>query len=181
MMRSRVVPEDFNLTPTLHSSYGRSQIYSPPSIGGGPIQPLTLSNLSPRTDDDPLSPYFTPPVSTSDILSPLSYSSDRTFTSYQSAGSYSSAPRTSNPFRPNGAPELLNRSNAPMPRLLHDNKSRTLSEPLLAPLKPSTSYAPLEYGDYQLGAGGSQSVHGMQYIDPPRSYSSSYLPGYSSM
>src|SRR5579862_2011369 len=116
MMRSRVVPEDFNLTPTLHSSYGRNQIYSSPSIGGGPIQPLALNNLSPRADDDPLSPYFsTPPASTSDILSPLSYSGDRAFASYQSAGSYSSASRTSNPFsRPNGAPELLNRSNVPM-------------------------------------------------------------------
>ncbi|KAI9764698.1 MAG: hypothetical protein M1840_008090 [Geoglossum simile] len=180
MMRSRVVPEDFNLTPTLHSSYGRNQIYSSPSIGGGPIQPLSLNNLSPRTDDDPLSPYFsTPPASNSDILSPLSYSGDRTFAGYQSAGSYSSAPRTSNPFsRPNGAPELLNRSSAPMPRLLHDNKSRTLSDPLPA-LKPSTAFAPLDYGDYQLSTGGSQPVHSMQYIDPPRSYSSSYLPGYS--
>ncbi|KAH0542176.1 hypothetical protein FGG08_003397 [Glutinoglossum americanum] len=186
MMRSRAVPEDFNIAQTLQSSYGRissgsAPIYSPTSIGGNPVRSLTLDSLSPRTDEDALSPYFsTPPASNSDILSPMSYTGDRTFAGYQSTGPYSSPSRTSNPFRPNGAPELLNRSNT-MPRLqLHDNKSRTPPEPLPAPLKSNTTYAPLEYGDYQLGAGG-QSLHGIQYIEPPRSYSSSYLPGYSSM
>jgi hypothetical protein len=177
-MRSRAVPDDFNIAQTLQSSYGRippgpAPIYSPTSIGGGSVRSLTLDALSPRTEDDVLSPYF-PPAPSSDILSPMSYGNDRTFTGYQSANSYSSASRATNPFsRPNGALELLNRPNGPMPRpQLHDNKSRTLSEPLPAPPKPSTSYAPVDYSDY----------HGMQYIEPPRSYSSSsYLPGYPSM
>ncbi|KAH0565655.1 hypothetical protein GP486_000945 [Trichoglossum hirsutum] len=182
MMRSRAVPENFDIAQTLQSygriSSGSAPIYSPTSIGGSSVRSLPLDDLSPRPEDGTLSPYFTtPPASNSDILSPMPYASDRTFGGYQSVGSFSSASR-SNPFsKSNGASELLNRPNGPMPRLhLHD-KSRTLSEPLPAPLKSSMPYAPPDY-DYQLNAGG-QSVHGLQYIEPPRSYSSTYLPGYS--
>jgi hypothetical protein len=184
MMRSRAVPENFDIAQTLsyrQMSSNSAPIYSPTSIGGSSVRSLALDDLSPRPEDGTLSPYFTtPPASNSDILSPMHYAGDRTFTGYQSAGSYSSASRA-NPFsKPNGAPELLNRPNGTMPRLhLHD-KSRTLSEPLPAPLKSSAPYAPLDYSDYPLSAGG-QPVHGLQYIEPPRSYSSTYLPGYSSM
>jgi hypothetical protein len=185
-MRSRAVPDNFDIAQTLQS-YGRIQgsapIYSPTSIGGSSVRSLALDDLSPRPEDGTLSPYFTtttPPTSNSDILSPMPYTNDRTFTGYQPVGSYSSASRT-NPFsKPNDTSKILSHPNGTMPRLhLHD-KSRTLSEPLPAPLKSSTPYAPLDYSDYPLSTGG-QSVHGLQYIEPPRSYSSTYLPGYSSM
>jgi hypothetical protein len=193
MMKSRALPDEFPILQTLHSYNGRmmeTPMASPtdysPTSANAYNRPPALGLRRRFGDEDTMSPgaggysglSFTPPGSASDIMSP------------QSTMGYIPSPLSAtsrnNPFsRTGGAPEAY-RAHPHVPRLhLHDGTPRTLSEPMSTPLKSSSSYGgnSLDSSDWQLSS--SQSVHGMQFVEPPRSvppsgdHSSEYVTGNS--
>lgn len=154
MMRSRALPDDFDMTQALHSPFGAIQnVSSTLSSPGGyssmsdnnMIRPLSLEGLR-RMPDGPhhMSPIpgyggfnFTPPQSVTDGLSPVSPAGDSPF-------SYSPSldgPRRSNPFGGGLTSPSTFTSHPQVPRLqMHDRDPRSRPEGLTSPLRPTLSY-----------------------------------------
>ncbi|KAE9985269.1 hypothetical protein BLS_009012 [Venturia inaequalis] len=167
MMRSRALPDDFDMTQALHSPFGASNgvgsamnspsSYSPSFPEGNMIRPLNLDNLRRGPDGHHMSPTgitpsfgnfnFTPPQSVTDTLSPVSPAGDGPFGNY--SPTLDQSPRRSNPFAP--SPTTTFTSHPQIPRLqLHDRSiNRSRSESISSPLRTSMSY------------GGPENNHGL--------------------
>jgi hypothetical protein len=174
MLKSRALPEDFDMAQVLYSPYGSqpppgAPLASPssyfPSHEAGALRPLVIDNIKRPSDDDyvtsPLSPgsaygnCFGPtgagPTS-NDSISPVSTASDRAALFTSLSNSQASGQRTSNPFtRSSSFSASYPRAHHPqIPRLqLHDRVSRSRAESLGSPLRTSISYSgnPLDYGE----------------------------------
>jgi hypothetical protein len=194
MMRSRALPDDFDMAQALHTPFGNAHglgtpLASPAAFGqgfpeGAMMRPLSIDTLRRGTLDSHMSPTgispafggftFTPPQSATDSLSPVS-AHDSPFGFHSAA--LDNSPTTSNPFSiPISAPTSYS-SQHTIPRLsLHaDRISRTRAESLNSPLRTSMSYTQ-----------GSDSMHASldsaSHSDASRSFSSSVMPygiGYS--
>lgn len=204
MMRSRALPEDFDMAQALHSPFGNTHglgtpltspgSYTPGFPEGNMMRPLSIDTLRRGPMDSHISPTgispafggftFTPPQSATDTLSPVSAheGSPFGFPPSQLEGS----PRTSNPFSMSTSASPAYAAHHSIPRLsLHaDRVARSRAESLSSPLRASMSYS--HGGDNSLNGGGDSSHldhrpslggdHGQ------RSYSSSMMPyglGYS--
>jgi hypothetical protein len=159
MMRSRALPDDFDMTQALHSPFGASAhgvgtpltsptSYTPTFPEGNMIRPLSIDTL--RRVPEHLSPTgispafggftFTPPQSATDTLSPVSASPD----SFQfPPAPIDTSPRRSNPFTGSvtSGPATYGSHHPNIPRLqLHDRINRTRSESLHSPLRTTMTY-----------------------------------------
>jgi hypothetical protein len=193
MMRSRALPDDFDMASALHSPFGNSHglgtplaspgSYTPSFPEGNMMRPLSIDTFRRGPLDSHISPTgispafggftFTPPQSATDTISPVSAHEGSPF-GFHSAP-LDTSPRTSNPFS-------LSMSNPPayaaqhsIPRLtMHaDRMARSRAESLQSPLRTSMSYT----GGNDHGSSDSHGHH-----DGQRSYSSSMMPygiGYS--
>lgn len=160
MMRSRALPDDFDMTQALHAPFGNSHgigtpLASPAAFGQGfpesaMMRPLSIDTLRRATLDSHMSPTgispafggftFTPPQSATDTLSPVS-AHDSPF-GFPSAP-LDSSPRTSNPFSiPVSTPTSYSSQHA-IPRLsLHgDRISRTRAGTLDSALRTSMGFS----------------------------------------
>ncbi|KAF1842022.1 homeobox-domain-containing protein [Cucurbitaria berberidis CBS 394.84] len=195
MMRSRALPDDFDMAQALHSPFGNSHglgtplaspgSYAPSFAESNMMRPLSIDTLRRGPLDSHMSPTgispafggftFTPPQSTADTLSPVSPHGESPF-GFHSAP-LDTSPRTSNPFSmPVSTPPAYAAQHS-IPRLtLHaDRIARSRAESLQSPLRSSMSYT-----------GGNDSMNGCTdsngHTDGHRSYSGSMLPygiGYS--
>jgi hypothetical protein len=194
-MRSRALPDDFDMAHAMHSPFGNGHglgtplsspgSYNPSYSDSNLMRPLSIDTLRRGPLDNHISPTgispafggftFTPPQSATDTLSPVSAHGESPF-GFHSAP-LDTSPRTSNPFSiPVSAPSAYAAQHS-IPRLtLHaDRIARSRAESLSSPLRTSMSYS--HGNDSMSGA----SDHG-HHSDSPRSYSSSMLPygiGYS--
>ncbi|KAF2016263.1 hypothetical protein BU24DRAFT_197650 [Aaosphaeria arxii CBS 175.79] len=203
MMRSRALPEDFDMAQALHSPFGSGHglgtpLTSPGSFTpgfpeGNMMRPLSIDTLRRGPMDSHISPTgispafggftFTPPQSATDTLSPVSAheGSPFGFPSTQLEGS----PRTSNPFSmsTSGAPAYAAHHSIPRLSLHADRVVRSRAESLSSPLRASMSYT---HGHDS----GLSSADSTGHLERPslggdhnqRSYSSSMMPyglGYS--
>lgn len=193
-MRSRALPDDFDMAQALHTPFNNTHglgtpLASPAAFAQGfpegtMMRPLSIDTLRRGTLDTHLSPTgispafggfnFTSSQSAADTLSPVS--------AHESPFGFSSAPletspRTSNPFSiPVSAPTSYTSQHS-IPRLaLHaDRITRTRAESLSSPLRTSMSYTHGSDGVHALLDSGSHS-------DTSRPFSSSIMPygiGYS--
>lgn len=195
MMRSRALPDDFDMASAMHSPFGNSHglgtplaspgSYNPSFPESSMMRPLSLDTLRRGPLDSHISPTgispafggfsFTPPQSATDTLSPVSAHGESPF-GFHSAP-LDTSPRTSNPFSmPVSAPPAYAAQHS-IPRLtLHaDRIVRSRAESLSSPLRTSISYT--SGGD---GLTSSNDANG--HHDSSRPYSSSILPyglGYS--
>jgi hypothetical protein len=193
MMRSRALPDDFDMAQALHSPFGNSHglgtplaspgSYTPSFPEGNMMRPLSIDTLRRGPLDSHISPTgispafggfaFTPPQSAADTLSPVSPHGDSPF-GFHSAP-LDNSPRTSNPFSmPVSTPPAYAAQHS-IPRLtLHaDRIARSRAESLNSPLRTSMSYT--SSNDSLTGSPDS-STHS------DRPYSSSMMPygiGYS--
>jgi hypothetical protein len=193
MMRSRALPDDFDMAQALHSPFGNHHglgtplsspgSYAPSFSEGNMMRPLSIDTLRRGPLDSHISPTgispafggftFTPPQSATDTLSPVSAHGDSPF-GFNSAP-LDTSPRTSNPFSmPVSAPPAYAAQHS-IPRLtLHaDRIVRSRAESLQSPLRTSMSYS----SDNMHGSADSHN-----HSDGSRSYSGSMLPygiGYS--
>jgi hypothetical protein len=151
MMRSRALPDDFDMTQALHSPFGAIQnvssaISSPGGYSsisdGNMIRPLSLDSLR-RVDGSHLSPsvpyggFFTPPQSVTDTMSPVSPAGDSPFPYSPSLD----GARRSNPFA-GGLTSPSAFTSHPIPRLqLHDRDPRNRAESMTSPMRPTMSYS----------------------------------------
>lgn len=185
MMKSRQLPDDFDMSHTLHSGYGAGSSsggvtphaspanYPPAMQHPGGIRPLTLDTL--RRGGAPEQSYvsptgvspaldslaFTPPQSATDTASPISTASG------MSAFGFSHRPLVDSPRR-NLFPG--NASNVPgfpphlthAPRMnMHDRLRRPSAETVSSPLRSSVSYNSMSTGSSQPHEqGGVASTHG---------------------
>jgi hypothetical protein len=158
MMRSRALPDDFDMTQALHSPFGTSHgvgsglgtpnNYQPQFPEGNMIRPLSLdtlrvregSHMSPTSMNPSFGGFnFTPPQSVTDTLSPVSPAGgDSPFSTY--SPTLEGSPRRSNPFAPSSTTSFT--SHPQIPRLqMHDrNINRSRSESLTSPLRTSMGY-----------------------------------------
>jgi hypothetical protein len=153
MMRSRALPDDFDMTQALHSPFGTIQnvsstLSSPggySSISDGNImRPLSLDSLRRVPDGPQMSPIpgyggfqFTPPQSVTDGLSPVSPAGDSPFSAYSPS---LDGQRRNNPFGGLSSPSTFT-SHPQIPRLqMHDRDPRSRSDSLNSPLRPTLSY-----------------------------------------
>ncbi|KAH8732527.1 hypothetical protein GQ44DRAFT_602041 [Phaeosphaeriaceae sp. PMI808] len=192
MMRSRALPDDFDMASALHSPFGAHHglgtplaspgSYAPSFPEGNMMRPLSIDTLRRGPLDSHISPTgispafggftFTPPQSATDTLSPVSAHGDSPF-GFNSAP-LDTSPRTSNPFSmPVSTPPAYAAQHS-IPRLtLHaDRIGRSRAESLQSPLRSSMSYSHENMG----------SPDSTSHPDTPRSYSSSMMPygiGYS--
>lgn len=173
-MKSRALPDDFDMTQALHSPFAGPPFTShalsspiPPSPASysagfaeaGAIRPLMIdgvrrpsedSNLSPNSLSSAYGTYYTPPGShsTSENLSPISPVNERS-NSMSQAISYNSSPRSANPFIRSSSFSTTYHSYPQIPRLqIHDRMARSRAESLASPLRTSMSYTgnALDYG-----------------------------------
>ena len=165
-MKSRALPDDFDMTQALHSPFGASisqpfsqpystPIASPASYASsfndtGMIRPLMINGLRRESEDDStispisisstFSSFYTPPASipNSENLSPISPVGERApFMNH--SYSQNNSPR-SNPFSRSSS-FGANFPHPHIPRLqLHDRVSRTRADSLGSPLRSSMSY-----------------------------------------
>jgi hypothetical protein len=195
MMRSRALPDDFDMASALHAPFANSQglgtplaspaSYNPSYPESNMMRPLSIDTFRRGPLDSHMSPTgispafggfsFTPPQSATEAISPVSTHEGSPF-GFHSAP-LDTSPRTSNPFSmPVSNPPAYAASHS-IPRLsLHaDRISRSRAESLQSPLRTSMSYTSV--GEHT----STSSPHGHQ--DSPRSsYSSSMMPygiGYS--
>ncbi|KAF2425254.1 hypothetical protein EJ08DRAFT_404617 [Tothia fuscella] len=179
MMRSRALPDDFDMTQALHSPFGASHgvgnnlnspsNYNPSFPEGNMIRPLNMDTLRRIPDNSHMSPSgitpafggfnFTPPQSVTDTLSPVSPAGDGGPFSY--SPTLDNGSRRSNPFANTHSPSAFT-SHPQIPRLqLHDkNFNRSRSETISSPLRTSMSYGGPEGRDNM-----SQSMHNSPTID----------------
>jgi len=204
MMRSRALPEDFDMTQALHSPFGSTHglgtpltspgSYAPGFPEGNMMRPLSIDTLRRGPMESHISPTgispafggftFTPPQSATDTLSPVSTHEGSPF-GFPSAP-LDSSPRTSNPFSMSISASSAYAAHHSIPRLsIHaDRIVRSRAESLSSPLRASMSYT--NGNDHNLNGSNDSSNHGdvTSYGDraPTRSYSSSVMPygiGYS--
>ncbi|KAJ4378073.1 hypothetical protein N0V83_000904 [Neocucurbitaria cava] len=195
MMRSRALPDDFDMAQALHSPFGNSHglgtplaspgSYTPSFPEGNMMRPLSIDTLRRGPLDSHMSPTgispafggftFTPPQSAADTLSPVSPHEGSPF-GFHSAP-LDTSPRTSNPFSMSVSNPPAYAAQHSIPRLtLHaDRIARSRAESLQSPLRASMSYT-----------GGNDNMNGSNdsngHSDGHRSYSSSMMPygiGYS--
>ena len=192
MMRSRALPDDFDMAQALHAPFGNSHglgtpLASPAGFGQGfsesaMMRPLSIDTLRRATLDSHMSPTgispafggfaFTPPQSATDTLSPVS-AHDSPF-GYPSA-SIDNSPRTSNPFSIPVTTPTSYSSQHSIPRLsLHgDRINRTRAGTLDSVLRTSMGYSHT-----------SDLTQTSLDSDASRQFSSSMMPygiGYSCM
>ncbi|RMZ71464.1 homeobox domain-containing [Pyrenophora seminiperda CCB06] len=194
MMRSRALPDDFDMASALHSPFGNSHglgtplaspaSYNPSFPESNMMRPLSIDTFR-RTLDSHMSPTgintgfggftFTPPQSATDAISPVSAHDSSPF-GFHSAP-IDTSPRTSHPFTsmPVSSPPAYAAQHS-IPRLsLHaDRVARSRAESLQSPLRTSMSYTSASDNN---SSGDSHGHH-----DSSRSYSSSMMPygiGYS--
>lgn len=175
MLKSRALPEDFDMTQALHSPYGGQHaigtpLASPvsylPYADGSLVRPLMSEGMRRQSEDEsttsPMSVgsaygnFFTPPGSApgSENLSPVSTTSDRTHFSV-APHSQNTSPRNSNPFIRSSSFSTAYHPNPHIPRLqMHDRMvgmGRSRAESLGSPLRSSMSYTgnALDYGENQ--------------------------------
>jgi len=194
MMRSRALPDDFDMAQALHSPFGNPHglgtplaspgSYNPSFPDSNMMRPLSIDTLRRGPLDSHISPTgispafggftFTPPQSATDTLSPASAHGESPF-GFPSAP-LDTSPRTSNPFSMGVSTPPAYAAQHSIPRLtLHaDRIVRSRAESLNSPLRTSMSYSSAD------GLGGTpDSSHGEA---PRSSYSSSMMPygiGYS--
>ncbi|KAI9732547.1 MAG: hypothetical protein M1834_003882 [Cirrosporium novae-zelandiae] len=161
MMKSRALPDDFDMSHALYSPFGGphpmgTPLSSPASFGPGfpenaLIRPLTMDSIRRQSDDSTVSPIsmgsaygssFTPPSSgpPSENISPISTTSDRqAFSTF--SGSQTISPR--NPFGGRSSSfSVTNPYRTPIPRLQsHERFARSRAESLASPLRASMSYS----------------------------------------
>ena len=162
MLKSRALPEDFDMSQALHSPYGGQAImgtplaspvsYAPPYTEAPYVRPLMMDSIRRQSEDDSTSPlslhstyssnFYTPPAS--DNVSPISTTSDR---HYGSLNGQQSAQRNpllrSSSFSPGGY------QHHQIPRLqIQDRVGRSRAESLNSPLRSSITYSAesLDYG-----------------------------------
>lgn len=193
-MRSRALPDDFDMAQALHAPFGNAHglgtpLTSPAGFGqgfpeGAMMRPLSIDTLRRATLESHMSPSgispafggftFTPPQSATDTLSPVS-AHDSPF-AFPSAP-LDTSPRTSNPFSiPVSTPTSYS-SQHTIPRLaLHAERiTRTRAGTLDSPLRTSMSYS-------HTSDGTQTSLDSSSHSDISRSFSSSMMPygiGYS--
>jgi hypothetical protein len=185
----RAVPDDFDNVQALHSPYGAVHALNtpitPPVDFGNPssyadhmMRPLMVDTMRRGDGDDHMSPTglspgfggigFAPSMSTPDILSPLSATSnDRGYYSSHLASPLSNGPRTSNPFaRQNSldtSVQMHSQSRQQIrplqPLQLRETMSRSRSDTLQSPLRSSMSWKG-DSIDYSYGAGGASPAIG---------------------
>ncbi|ORY02927.1 hypothetical protein BCR34DRAFT_492813 [Clohesyomyces aquaticus] len=198
MMRSRALPEDFDMAQALHSPFGSTHglgtplnspgSYTPGFPEGNMMRPLSIDTLRRGPMDSHMSPTgispafggftFTPPQSATDTLSPVSNGHDGSpfgFPPSQMEGS----PRRSNPFSMSVSTSPAYAAHHSIPRLsIHaDRVARSRAESLSSPLRTSMSYT----NGHDNGMNGNDSSHHMDE-GSSRSFSSSMMPygiGYS--
>ncbi|CAG5150623.1 uncharacterized protein ALTATR162_LOCUS2721 [Alternaria atra] len=187
MMRSRALPDDFDMASALHSPFGNSHglgtplaspgSYNPSYPESNMMRPLSIDTFRRGPLDSHMSPTgispafggftFTPPQSATDAISPVSAHEGSPF-GFHSAP-LDTSPRTSNPFSMPVSNPTAYAAQHSIPRLsLHaDRIARSRAESLQSPLRTSMSYT---------GSHDSSDSH------DSRSYSSSMMPygiGYS--
>ncbi|KAJ4305048.1 hypothetical protein N0V90_000578 [Kalmusia sp. IMI 367209] len=160
MMRSRALPEDFDMAQALHSPFGNAHglgtplaspgSYTPSFPEGNMMRPLSIDTLRRGPIDSHISPTgispafggftFTPPQSATDTLSPISTHEGSPF-GFPSGG-LDTSPRTSNPFSSSITTSPAYAAHHSIPRLsLHaDRLARSRAESLSTPLRASMSY-----------------------------------------
>ncbi|KAF1986969.1 hypothetical protein K402DRAFT_60439 [Aulographum hederae CBS 113979] len=160
MMRSRALPDDFDMTQALHSPFGATHglgtpltspsSYTPAFPEGNMIRPLNIDTLRRVPDGSHISPgvmtpfsggfNFTPPQSVTDTLSPVSNHGDNS-PAFNFSPNPMNGDRRGNPFGNVGStPSYTSHPN--IPRLqIHDRMQRTRSESLSSPLRTSMSYS----------------------------------------
>ncbi|KAF2097940.1 homeobox-domain-containing protein [Rhizodiscina lignyota] len=160
MMRSRALPEDFDMTQALHSPFGSAAhtmgtpLTSPNNYThafpeGNMIRPLNLEGLRRNSETAHMSPTgitpafgsfnFTPPQSVAETLSPSSTHGESSAYNYTPVEHGS--PRRNHPFGSFGSSSPY-ASHPHYPRLqLQDRLGRSRSESLSSPLRTSVSYA----------------------------------------
>ena len=171
VLKSRALPEDFDMTQALHSPYGDQPgigtplaspvSYVAPYHDGTIMRPLMMEGLRRQSEDEtttsPMSMssvygnFYTPPgsVVASDNVSPVSTTSDRPWNAVP--GSLNTSPRNSNPFTRSSSFSTAYH-HPQIPRLqLQDRVSRSRAESLGSPLRSSMSYTgnALGYGAAQ--------------------------------
>lgn len=185
MLKSRALPDDFDMSQTLHSSHGGQ-----PGMGGTPMaspisyvppyadsqfaRPMMLNGIRrPSEDDSVASPlsmssmygnFYTPPQS--DSVSPISTASDRGHFTLPS--SQHTSPRAPNPFT-SRSPSFSTYHHPHIPRLqLHDRIGRARAESLQSPLRSSMSYTgnSLNYGETGAMSGSTNSGTGSLSEEP---------------
>lgn len=195
-MRSRALPDDFDIAQTLHSPFGAPHglgtpltspgSYTPGYPDGNMMRPLNIDTLRRGPLDSHISPTgispafggftFTPPQSATDTLSPVSH--DGSPFGFPPAP-LDASPRTSNPFSMSVSSPPSYASHHSIPRLsLHaDRIGRSRAESLNSPLRASLSYS--NGHDHGLGNTSEPSSHGGESNSR---YSASVMPygiGYS--
>ncbi|PGH11434.1 hypothetical protein AJ80_07113 [Polytolypa hystricis UAMH7299] len=169
MLKSRALPDDFDMSQALHSPYGnRSHPSSTPlpSPGGAYfpshtdsdiLTPLVLDPMKRPGEDEyvtsPLSanstyggyfasPTNAPPGSEADVLSPTATAHDRTALYTSVPHPPTSAPRHMNMFsRSSSFSNAYSQTHPQIPRLqLHDRAVRSRAGSLNSPLRASISY-----------------------------------------
>lgn len=162
MMRSRALPEDFDMTQALHSPFGSTTgtvgtplpspgNYTPSFPEGNMIRPLNLEGLRRGPEPSHMSPTgitpafgsfnFTPTQSGAEALSPVSAHTESPAFNYSPIEHGS--PRRNHPFlgSVNSGP-VYSPHHPHVPRLqIHDRLGRSRSESLQSPLRTSISYA----------------------------------------
>lgn len=187
MMRSRALPDDFDMASALHSPFGNSHglgtplaspgSYNPSFSESNMMRPLSIDTFRRGPLDSHMSPTgispafggftFTPPQSATDTISPVSAHEGSPFGFHSTP--IDTSPRTSNPFSMPVSNPTAYAAQHSIPRLsLHaDRIARSRAESLQSPLRTSMSYT---------GSHDSSDSH------DSRSYSSSMMPygiGYS--
>jgi hypothetical protein len=159
MMRSRALPDDFDMTQALHSPFGAIHNvgstlsspagYSPTLSESSGIRPLNFDTLRRMPGNNLMSPSigpgafggynFTPPQSVADGHSPVSPAGDSPFTSYSPT---MDGQRRGNPFAGGVTSPSTFTSHPSIPRLqgLQDTINRSRPEGLTSPLRTTLSY-----------------------------------------
>ncbi|KAI8937202.1 hypothetical protein NX059_006411 [Plenodomus lindquistii] len=194
MMRSRALPDDFDMASALHSPFGNSHglgtplaspaSYDPSFAGSNMMRPLSIDTLRRGPLDSHMSPTgispafggfsFTPPQSSTDGLSPVSAHGESPF-GFHSAP-LDASPRTSNPFTmpASGPPAYAAQHSIPRLTLHADRIARSRAESLQSPLRTSMSYTSNDHlntsndpNDGQRSYSGSMMPYGIGYSYAP--------------
>jgi hypothetical protein len=189
MMRSRALPDDFDMAQALHSPFGAghglgtplaSPAYTPSFSESSMMRPLSIDTLRRGPMDSHISPTgispafggftFTPPQSATDSISPVSNHEGSPF-AFPSAP-LDASPRTSNPFSASISASSAYAAHHSIPRLsLHaDRIARSRAESLSSPLRASMSYT---HHDSLTG-----SADGSSHLPYGLGYSYSPVPGF---
>lgn len=175
MMRSRALPDDFDMARALHSPFGVAPNPNPPLSSPAPyapafpegnmIRPLNLDALRSMPESSHLSPTsmppqygyssFTPPQSATETMSPVSGVSEGTPFSFSPA--LDGSPRRNNPFSGSLGPASTFTSHPQVPRLhIHDRPGQNRSDSVHSPLRSGLSYS--SNPDYSESDSGSQAL-----------------------